>query len=130
MAVGGTGVVAMAGERPAFLREIFLRRVALSRGDKRKAHHHRLRRAFSGLAVLSSARKYVVHFLYATHNRSRSQFITIVSSPSRQTYCYRGDKVRSFAGRFNSPIVSLRYMLLGAIRQRARLGSLHFFKCH
>lgn len=30
VAMGGTGVVAMAGERPAFLREIFLRRVAKS----------------------------------------------------------------------------------------------------
>lgn len=30
VAMGGTGVVAMAGERPAFLREIFLRRVAES----------------------------------------------------------------------------------------------------
>lgn len=28
--MGGSGVVAMAGERPAFLREIFLRRVAES----------------------------------------------------------------------------------------------------
>lgn len=30
VAMGGKGVVAMAGERPAFLREIFLRRIAES----------------------------------------------------------------------------------------------------
>lgn len=46
MTAGGTGVMAMAGERLAFLREIFLRRIAES-DDKRKAH----RQAFADPAA-------------------------------------------------------------------------------
>lgn len=55
MTAGGTGVMTMAGERLAFLREIFLQRVAKS--DKRKAH----RRTFSDLAAIEDT------FLFALH---------------------------------------------------------------
>lgn len=57
MTAGGTGVMTMAGERLAFLREIFLRRVAKS-NDKRRAR----RRSFSDLAELSK-----IHCTFALH---------------------------------------------------------------
>lgn len=53
------GVMAMAGERLAFLREIFLRRVAES--DKRKAH----RRAFFDPAA--NHRRYICIYTYIVY---------------------------------------------------------------
>lgn len=59
---------------------------------------------------------------------SGSRSVTAVTR-RLETYRPRRNKVRSFAGRFNSPVVSFCYIpLLEAIRQRDRPGPLRFFK--